>query len=207
MDLSWRRIGAVALLVAPWSACAGSAAKKQIDPVYDQQTGRLQLLKYDSNGNGKPDTFSYMDGSRILRIEIDKNEDGKPERWEYYDAAQKLTRVGFSRSGDGKEDAWSYAAPDGSTARIEIATRQDGVVNRTEFYRQDALISAEEDTDADGVVDKWEAYEGAGEETRLASVAFDTRHRGRPDRRVTYDLDGGVRLEVDPGGDGRFVAP
>jgi hypothetical protein len=198
----------VALVCASWSACAGSPpARKQIEPVYDKQTGRLQLLKYDSNNNGTADTISYMDGSRILRIEIDKNEDGKPERWEYYDAAQKLTRVGFSRSGDGKEDAWSYADADGSIARVEIATRQDGVITRTEFYKKDVLVGAEEDSDADGVVDKWETYDGAGEESRLASVGFDTLHRGRPDRRLTYAVSGAVRLELDPDGDGRFVVP
>ena len=58
-------------------------------PEYDAQTGKLRLLKYDSDGNGKVDTVSYMDGSRIVRIEIDKDEDGKVDRWEYYGPDQK----------------------------------------------------------------------------------------------------------------------
>jgi hypothetical protein len=29
-------------------------------PEYDPQTGKLHLLKYDSDGNGKVDTVSYI---------------------------------------------------------------------------------------------------------------------------------------------------
>jgi len=36
-------------------------------------------------------------------------------------------------------------------------------------------------------------------------VAFDTRHRGAPDRRLVYGADGAVRVEVDPAGDGHFI--
>jgi hypothetical protein len=35
-----------------------SEASKRIQPVYDQKTGKLQLLKYDANGNGTIDTWS-----------------------------------------------------------------------------------------------------------------------------------------------------
>src|SRR5437868_3635593 len=87
-----------------WAACGSSPSPKSIQPVYDEKIGKLQLLKYDSNGNGKVNTWSYMDGTRVLRVEIDKDEDGKIERWEYYGADQKLEKTGFSRANDGKED-------------------------------------------------------------------------------------------------------
>ena len=87
--------------------CRGRSAQKNIEPVYDPDTGRLRQLRYDSDSNGKVDTVSHMDGARVLRIEIDKDEDGKVERWEYYDAARKLEKVGLSRANDGVEDAWS----------------------------------------------------------------------------------------------------
>ena len=38
-------------------------------------------MKYDSNNDGKVDTWAYMDGKRVLRIEIDKDEDGKIDYW------------------------------------------------------------------------------------------------------------------------------
>lgn len=179
-----------------------SRESTNIEPVYDKLTGNLQLLKYDSNGNGKVDTWSYMDGTRVLRIEIDKDEDGKLDRWEYYGADQKLEKTGTSRANDGKEDAWLYTGPDGAIARIDVSTKRDGKVTRTEHYEKDTLVRAEEDSDEDGKPDKWETYEGG----RLASVAFDTIHRGTPDRRLVYGADGSTRLEVDAAGDGQFVA-
>lgn len=194
---------ALASLIAA-AACDRSAeeSRKHITPEYDKETGKLKLLKYDSNANGTVDTWSYMDGARVLRIELDKDEDGKIERWEYYRADQKLEKVGFSRENDGKEDAWSFAGADGTVARLEISTRRDGKVSRTETYEHEKIVSAEEDTDSDGRVDKWETYVDA----HLATVAFDTLHRGTADRRLVYGPKGAVTIEVDPEGDGTFVS-
>jgi hypothetical protein len=193
----------IAIALFSGSSCTRDRdeARKKIAAEYDKKSGKLQLLKYDSNGNGKPDMFSYMDGARVIRVEIDKDEDGKIDRWEYYGPDQKIEKVGFSRQNDGIEDAWSYTGPDGTIARIEVSTRRDGKVTRIEHYQQDKLVTAEEDGDGDGKIDKWETY--AGE--HLASIAFDTLHRGTPDRRLTYGPNGTATMEVDPKGDGHFV--
>jgi hypothetical protein len=200
-----RRLGTVFLL-APLvvvGACDRGAveARRRIAPEYDKETGKLRLLKFDSNGNGIVDTWSYMEGARVVRIEIDKDEDGKIDRWEYYTPEQKLEKIGLSREKDGREDEWMYNRPDGSVERIEISTRRDGKVTRVERYEHDAMISAEEDTDGDGAFDKWETYDG----DRLVSVAFDTQRRGTPDRRLIYDANGAARLEV-ASTDGTFTA-
>ncbi len=57
------------------------------------------------------------------------------------------------------------------------------------------------DGKAVGKIDKWETYDG----DRLATVAFDTQHRGTPDRRLVYGRNGQVTVEVDPKGDGRWA--
>jgi hypothetical protein len=75
-------------------------------------------------------------------------------------------------------------------------------VNRVEHYQNDVLIAAEEDDDGDGKMDKWETYDG----DHLVSIAFDSTHRGTPDRRLIYGANGVARLEVDPKGTGQFVA-
>lgn len=142
-----------------------------------------------------------MDGSRVLRVEIDTDHDGKVDRWEYYGADQRLEKVGFSRANDGKEDAWSYAAPDGSIATLEISGRRDGRVSRIEHYRQGVLVSADEDTAGTGRFDKWETYEDG----HLSMVAFDTTHRGTPDRRLLYGPNGSARVEIDAAGTGHFT--
>ena len=188
--------GSILLFALFIYGCGNSNTSKQIEPVYDK-TGRLQLLKYDANNNGRPETFSYMDGGRIVRIEIDKDEDGKIDRWEYYDQNQKLTKVGFSRENDGTVDAWSYPRADGSTDRIEFSTRRDGKVTRTEYYEKDAIVRAEEDADEDGTVDKWETYQDG----HLTSVSFDAEHAGRPTNRLIYTADGNATAEhVDAAG-------
>jgi hypothetical protein len=192
------------LLIA---ACLGagcqraSAPQNKIEPTYNRKTGRLELLRYDSNGDGRFDTFSYMDGARIVRIEIDQDEDGRIDRWEYYGPDRRLEKIGFSRAKDGVEDAWSFFDAKGALDRIEISTKRNHKVDRVEHYVNGALVRAEEDGDGDGRYDKWETYEGE----RLASVAFDTVHRGTPDRRLIYGADGSVRMETDPQGTGTFA--
>jgi hypothetical protein len=193
----------IAVFALVLAACEASPTPtKQLEPVYNKKTGKLEVLKYDSNADGKFDTVSYMDGARIVRIEIDRDQDGKVDRWEYYGAGQKLEKVGFSRANDGIEDAWSFEDAPGVIVRIEVATKRDGNPNRFEHYASGVLTRVEEDTDGDGRIDKWETYEGQ----RLASVAFDMRHRGTPDRRLIYSNDGSAKMEVDDAGDGHFVA-
>lgn len=186
------------------SACArkNDAFTPQVEPVYDSTTGKLRLLQYDSNRDGKVDTWSYMNGSQVVRIEIDRDGDGRVDQWQYYEGGQKIQKVGFSMQRDGKEDAWSYLGSDGAIARVEFSPRRDGKVSRIEHFEKGALTRAEEDTDADGRIDKWETYR----ESRLIVVEFDTTHRGTPDRRIIYDADTNGQVEVDLQGTGHFVS-
>jgi len=170
------------------ASCEAPPESKQIQATYDKQTGKLSQLSYDANMNRKPDSWSYMDGARLLRAEIDKDEDGKIERWEYYTEDWKLEKVGLSRANDGKVDSWVYRGPDGGVARIEISTRRDGRVTRTEFYEKGLLARSEEDTDGNGVTDKWETFSNGA----LSALAFDTEGKGRPTRRLFYTSDGSL---------------
>ena len=151
----------VVLMVAGLaSGCSDPAevrAKAGIQPTYDQSTGRLKELKFDSNHDGRVDTWTDMDGARPVQTRIDRNQDGRIDRWEYYDAAAKLLKVGFSRKDDGKPDAWAFSGPDGRIERIEISsTGDEKKIDRTEYYDARGLARAEEDTNADGRTDKWE---------------------------------------------------
>jgi len=154
---------AVVVLAAAFGACRDGRGNAAIQPTYDN-TGYLRMLTFDSNHNGKPDTWSYMEGSRIARIEIDADEDGAIDRWEYYDSNQQLERVGTARKGEGK-------------------------VARSEFYEGGVLARAEEDTDGNGIVDKWETYADGS----MAGVAFDTEGTGHPTRRIQYERASGVQ--------------
>ena len=189
------RIGALVLapLVCGLSACTTPAPARdpRLKPEYGKD-GRLTRLTYDKNGDGKDDTFAFMDGPIVVRVEVDEDGDGKIDRWEYHRAAA---------TADAGTTPANANAPDKTIERIERATQHDGKISRKEFFENGSLIRIEEDTDADGKMDKWETY-SAG---TLASMAFDSQHRGAPDRRLIYNPDGSLnRIEADPAGTGRF---
>ena len=175
-------------------------AERTIDAEYDRQTGQLELITFDSDDNGTIDTWSYMDGNTVLRIELDADEDGTIDRWEYYLEDQTLEKVGFSRGNDGVVDAWAFEGADGDVVRIEISTVGDGQVDRWEFYDEGLLVRAEEDVDLDTRPDKWETYDDG----RVSSAAFDETGDGRPDRRLVYAAGALVAIESDPAEDGMY---
>ncbi|MEO5896058.1 MAG: hypothetical protein ABIS06_10180 [Vicinamibacterales bacterium] len=165
------------------SAKAKEEAQRRLQPTYDRTTGKLTKLSYDSNSNGKPDTWAFMDGAKLVRLEADENEDALIDRWEFYPEGEGVT------SAKGPPD------------RIERATHGDGKVSRREFFEGGALVRIEEDVDGNSAVDKWETYAGGA----LTIMSLDTTGAGKPDRRLIYRADGSLdRIEADPTGSGVF---
>ena len=182
-------IAAVLCLLAGMG-CATSnppAGDARTTPLYNKETGRLETLVSDHDGDGKPDTWAHMDGAVVKSIEIDRDGDGRPDRWEYYMPAS----ADAGRGG-----------PASLLDHVDEASGPDQKVTRREFFIKGVLQRTEEDTDHDGRFDKWEYYEG----NVLARVEFDLEGHGYPDRRLVYGPDGNVlRVEVDPRGSGTFV--
>jgi hypothetical protein len=176
-------LGAAGLVSVP--ACSGpaidSAAAARVAPEYDKATGKLARLAYDANGNGTQDTWAYMDGPRLIRLEADENENGRIDRWEYYPAHAGPARV--------------------PPERIERATGDDERVTRKEYFEGAEMVRVEEDTDGNGLFDKWETYANGA----LTVLALDENGDGKPDRKLFYTPDGGLdRIEVDDTGSGQF---
>jgi len=194
---------ASAALAALFWACAGESDLRRAVPNYDDFSGRLVQLNADQNGDGRVDQWTYLDGNRPLRGEADTDGDGRVDRWEYFDERSVLTLVGSSSLGDGVEDTWTRPAPTaGGEMQVTRSRQRDRRPDRHEYFRGEVLVRAEEDTNGDGRIDKWERYEG----TDLREAAFDTTFtRGRADRRVLYDARGQSVVETDPDGDGQFV--
>ena len=89
---------AVVVLCVGLSGCGApddGAVPSLLNAGYDLETGRLQLIEFDSDENGTVDTWTRMDGSRVLQIEIDADEDGRIERWEYYDERRQPREGGL----------------------------------------------------------------------------------------------------------------
>jgi hypothetical protein len=92
--------------------------------IVDPATGRLRLLIYDADGDGRFETRSYMDGERLLRIEIDEDGHGLVDRWEYYAPDGTLERVASSSRHNGQPDLWREVTPAHSAGRPATARGQ-----------------------------------------------------------------------------------
>jgi hypothetical protein len=193
---------ACASLLSGVSCSRGNTPEKAgIAAAYDSHTGKLTELAYDSNHNGKVDTWTEMNGNHPVRTRIDRNEDGKVDRWEYYDDHANLVKVGLSRGDTGKPDEWVFAGGDGKTRRIEISSTADVTkIDRWEHYVGEAITTAEEDTNHDGRIDKWETYEGG----TLVTASFDENGDGKPDRRLSYVAGSLSAIDSDPDPSGTF---
>jgi hypothetical protein len=180
--------GALAALAAGCQQPSTAAvAAERLRPAYDKASGRLTRLEYDANGDGKIDTWGYMDGMRVVRVEVDEDGDGKVDRWEYHNGSAPA--------------GVAQGSVDKTIERIERATRHDGKVSRWERFDKGTLVHVEEDTDGDGLVDKWEDYTAG----TLTMMALDEEHRGKPNRRLIYRADGTFdHVEVDATGAGVF---
>ena len=197
-------LGVMAILgFAAWARTGRSDFSAAIKPTYDKQTGRLTQLAYDSDHDGRPDTWTDMDGAKPLRTRIDRNGDGKIDRWEEYDEAGALIKVGFSRRDNGIADAWVSEVQGSSVQRIEISsTADERKIDRWEYYDKDrrVLVRVEEDTVGDGRPHRWETYRGG----TLETVAFDEDGDGKPDSRLTYRGPVLTLIESHADGSGRF---
>lgn len=153
-------------------------------PVYSKETGRLEQLVADRNGDGSIDTRAFMDGATLQRIEIDRNGDHQPDRWEHFKPASD-----------------ARAASPAEIDRAEEANGSDERITRREFYQHGIVLRVEEDTDVDGRIDKWEHYRDG----LLVRIELDLKGDGFPDRRMQYRRDGSVeRVEVDSDGRGQW---
>src|SRR6266487_457131 len=85
---SFGSIFAFVVLASASGACrqpsAHGVGTERVRPTFDKETHRLTRLEADSNGDGKIDTWGYMDGMRVVRVEIDENGDGTVDRWEFH---------------------------------------------------------------------------------------------------------------------------
>src|ERR1019366_3641243 len=143
---------------------------------------------------------------------IDTNEDGVIDLWEYYENCGQLVKKGWLRAKPDlvskfrKPDAFAYMGPDGKPERVEYievsnVTGIEGVVRR-EFYKGDVMVRAEEDTDGDGLMDRWDTFENK----HLRTTEFALGHTGKPGKRFTYDDKGAlVLIETEPDASGRYT--
>ena len=128
-----------------------------VKATYSKASGKLELITYDTNKDGKVDAWSHMDGTRLVSMEIDRDFDGVDRPLGPLLGGRRPREGGVLARERREGRRVGLSGADGQVARIEVATRRDGKVNRVEFYGG-GLARAEEDTDGDGKPDKRETY-------------------------------------------------
>jgi len=159
---------------------------------YDAQ-GRIAVVEYDSNGDGRPDNIAHYDENKQIRlIEVDEDRDAWVDRWEHYGPTGVLEKVGRWRKVRGRADEWTYRGPDGRAVRIEYDDDGDGKPERAETLHEGIVTGVETDTNRDGRMDRWQVWDHG----RVTSETLDSDGDGKPDRRLVFGPGGRlVRVE------------
>ena len=115
-----------------------------------------------------------------------------PDRWVAYRGGSRRELWEDGR-GLGAPDLHAVFAPGGaSLERVEIDHDADGRPERVLAWTEGRLASEARDSDADGVLDRFDLYDEAGalrlrEEDRDGDGAIDVRTRYRDGHRVAQD--------------------
>lgn len=135
-------------------------------------------------------------GDAPLLREEDTDEDGVPDRWTAY-ADGRPREVWEDRGASGRTNAHILLAPDGvSTQVIEIDMNGDGRPERVFRYEAGRLVASEADANGDGVLDRFERFDAAGE---LVSRDEDVDGDGRIDVHSEFRSGRLLRREIrDP---------
>ncbi len=140
-------------------------------------------IDYEGDGTLE-ETYHYV-GRKISRAEFDRNDDGITDAQWFYDGHGLAARYEADDDFDGRFEWRSEAAlgqmlrstldADGDGAVEQVATFEQGVLSRIDYYRDDGKSVA-----------KREWYPGG----LLAAAEYDADDDGKFERRVDYDRFG-----------------
>ncbi|MEO5761715.1 MAG: hypothetical protein ABIR28_05315 [Vicinamibacteria bacterium] len=151
--------------------------------------GILRELKFDSNGDQKPDVFAFFSGRTTPdRLEIDENRDGKIDRWEEYNPEGQMMRYATSAKGGIAERFIEINPVTKSTLRVETDADHDGKRERLEIFVAGKLSRAEIDANGDGKRERVEIWTAG----YLEAEEIDRDGDGRADIRIVRSKGGAV---------------
>lgn len=143
------------------------------------------LREVDTNGDGKPDQWLYIEGANLVKMEEDFDFDGSVDKRAvfFYKDGQKV-RVEIDSNMDGKADGWSYHR-NHRRYLVQSDTNYDGVADYVIDNDQSVTTI---DSNYDGTMDIQESKEG-----RLLDVSGD----GKFTKKVSNKLDLEAWLEKE----------
>jgi hypothetical protein len=72
----------------------------------NEQPPNPKVIALDTRKAGKPDRWEYYETGVIQRVEVDRNGDGKVDQIMYYDENGKIKKVEKDSTYSGKIDQW-----------------------------------------------------------------------------------------------------
>ena len=185
-------------------------------------TGKPFEIREDTNADQKIDTVTHIEKEQISRIVRDPDGDGTTNVLELYENGTLVERRNDA-NGDGVLEEWVFFHADGSLARRQLDTDQNGNLDMLEIYRdglihiqqwdqdQDKqyekiaffekgdIIRIEEDSDRDGVRETVVTYRNG----RPFVQTVDANQDGKAELRIFYNAGGQTeRIEKDLSMDG-----
>ena len=137
--------------------------------------GKVVRIEENSNGDGKPDTFSYFENGQLVRKEVDRKHTGKIDLWGYYQ--------------------------EGRLIKQEEDLQGDGKVSRVVYFHGDEVIRREEDTAHRGRMDMIEFFSVG----RVTKRLRDTKGTGKWDTVYYFEDNQLVREERDTKSTGTLI--
>ncbi len=133
-------------------------------------------------------------GPPVLREE-DSNGKGGPDRWTAY-TGERRSEAWEDREDSGVPTAHYVFSADGSVETIEMLRPVGGAPSRVFHYAGGRVVSEGQDTNGDGVLDRFETFDAGGEVQRREE---DLNGDGKIDVRSLYEQGKLVRREItDP---------
>lgn len=72
--------------------------------VIDRESGAVQRVMYDLDGDFRIDRWSELEGERVVRTAYDLDDDGQIDHWEYFRHDGSTRRVDADTDGNGQTD-------------------------------------------------------------------------------------------------------
>jgi len=89
---------------------------------YRAPDGRPARIEYDDDGDGKAERADVLENGLVVRVETDSDRDGRPDRWQAWDRG-RLASEELDTDGDGRPDRRLVFGARSQLLRVERLSR------------------------------------------------------------------------------------
>jgi len=142
------------------------------------------VIETDTNGDNKPDVFSYYNKENLLRVEADRNYDGRIDIWYRY-SNNRLTSGEPDDNFDGRIDCWAKYQNE-NTYEVQIDTDFNGQPDATIYFVHQLKARTDWHPNNSSVIERREVFEHGNKKEEL----IDSDRDGKFDLKILFDSFG-----------------